>query len=308
VSRRALWPLVLGAALVLAAATALAGWLAGGVATNEPAPKAPDLQPARVGSLDLQVSGEWKAVPGGRDVKGFEPGSALTFAPIPGLSLRALVALAPAEHTSLVPGPLRDRLSDPLPKPTQARLAGAPAWTYTMSGSERRDGLLEITVVPTTAGVLSVACVGSVSSASSVCGAGVRRLDLNGARSLHPAPDLAFRERLSTVVDRLDSQRVALRRELRGSPDGRGQAAVAGRLALAHRDAAGGLAPFATPTGPTADLLGALRTTADAYERLAAAAGQGSTGDYDAARRDVGRGDAEVTEALSRFAAPDAGS
>jgi hypothetical protein len=264
-----------------------AGWWLGGVSREQtPAPVTPTV--AAVGTLQLELEHAWvraDAAPG-LPVQGAE-----VFSPARGLAARALLVTGPAADATLIPTALRSELPGDLPAPQRATLGGLAAWTY----GPLRDGgrTLEVTVAPTTAGTLALACSAPSASWTS-CGHGVQAVDTGAAKALAPASDLAFRQAAGPVLERLDRQRVAGRERL---SDAR-RAAPATALARAHREAAAALEPFAAG-GATADAVTALRRAAAGYAALAAAGRDRDRARFISARRAVRSADAQLAAALA---------
>ena len=116
------------------------------------------------------------------------------------------------------------------------------------------------------------------------------------------APDVVVRPAvpdpaLRPVLGRLDRARYLGRRALGKAHTAGGQAAVARRLSIAHRRAAGQL---------DAPLRLRLTATARAYAMLADAADAGSTARYVAARRALSTSDANLTRAVDAARRPPA--
>jgi hypothetical protein len=157
---------------------------------------------------------------------------------------------------------------------------------------------MDLTVLPTSAGVLAVACVAPrfAWSAAVGCAAAIKRVNVSGAAIFTPAANLSFRLRLPAVVAALDRARVSDREALRDARTRPGQARIAARLARAHRAAVAAVRPLAADQG--APLLLALQATGTAYDRLARAAAHGWPSRYRASRLAVSRADARLTRAL----------
>jgi hypothetical protein len=274
------------AALVLAAA---GGWWLGDASREEVAAPAPNTVVA-VGGLTLELESTWV---GADSVPGLPVEGAAVLAPAPGLVERALLVSGPAADASLIPAALRAELPAALPAPRRAAMAGLPAWTY---GPLHDEGqMVEVTIAPTTTGVLALACSTPATnwSASRNCANGVRAVA--GAEALAPTPDLGFRLAAGPALRALDAARVSGRARLSAR-----RPAVATALARAHREAAAALAPFATAGAP-ADAVGALREAARGYDALATAARRRDRTRFVAARARVSRSDAELATALDRL-------
>jgi hypothetical protein len=272
------------AALVLAAA---GGWWLGG-ASSEETPAASRDAVVAVGALQLGLEPSWVSAD---SVPGLPVAGAEVRAPAPGLPERALLVTGAAADASLIPAALRAELPADLPKPRRATLADLPAWTYGPLVDEGR--MLEITVAPTTAGVLALACSAPATTWSAWldCGNGVHTA--GGAESLTPSADLAFQQAAGPVLSTLDEQRVRGRARLSAR-----RPAVAAELARAHRDAAAALAPVASAGAPAA-AVAAMREAARGYDALAASARRRDRSRFIAARERVSSSDAALAAALA---------
>ena len=285
---------ILGGAVVLAFAAA-GGWLLGDL-SRAPTPVVAADSVAAVGDLQLELEAGWvpaEAAPGPR----VEGGQA--FAPIPGLSARALFVTGKPVDASLVPAALRAELPKTLPTPSKAALGGLAAWTF---GPIRdRDRMIEVTVVPTTAGTLALACSAPTASWSAAldCADGVHAIDSAKARALEPTAQLGFRQASGPVLATLDERRVAARRRLATVKRPTARAATARALAAEHRTAAAALAPFA-PAGEPAAVVTALRSTARSYTAFAVAARRNKRPRFVTARRAVTASEAALVAALRR--------
>ena len=272
--------------LLIAAAL---GWWLGGASHAPEVAVAPD-SVAEVGDLRLELEAGWVAAEG---TTGLQVDGAQAFAPVPGLPARALLLSGPPVDASLIPEALRGELPEQLPAAQKATLGGLDAWSY---GPLRDRGrLVEVTIAPTTRGVLAVACTAPPASWSAAldCADGVHAVATERARALVPTADLGFRQASGPALRTLDAERVSGRARL---DDARRAAATA--LARAHREAATTLAPFAVPGASTA-AVDALRQAAQGYDALAAAGGNRAR--FVAARRQVARADAALAAALSRL-------
>ena len=293
--------------LVIAVASVLlalaAGWIVRSATTQEPPPPPPAPRSVDLGLVRVAVGGSWAparlALAG---VPGLDERTTAAFAPTPGLPAHAIVTLAPIEDATLVPAALRSLLSRPLPEPRKAQLLGAPAWTY---GAQPLPGdrIMEITVAPTSAGALAVACVSKSSSwvAASGCAKGLKRMSIEDASWLAPSQDLALRAKAAGVIERLDSRRVAMRAKLRSAETPRAQSRIAGRLAREYALAASTLAPSAPAGGPGKRLVAALRDSSATHRALATAAANQWPARYRRARRAITRRDVHLRRTLAEL-------
>jgi len=280
------WGLVLVCCTGLAL-TAAVGWGLGVAARPAPPAVAANVV-AAVGDLRIELENGWTPADAAPAVSG-----AQAYAPVPGVNARALLVHGPAVDASLVPGALRSALPAALPEPRRARLAGLRAWTY---GPLRAEGrTLQVTVVPTTAGSFAVACsappAGWDTAAS--CTDGVYAISSQAARTLAPAPALAFRLHAGPALAALEGRRVALRARLADTR----RPAAATALADVHRRTADSLAVFAV-AGASSQVVGALRDAARGYDALAVAERQDARRPFIRARVAVARADGALAAAL----------
>jgi hypothetical protein len=289
---------VVAVALAAVVVAIVCGRLAGTAAAPKPPAVGAGERSARVGAAALSVPGRWApARLAGTGLAGLDPRRTTVLSPSPGLSARVVVTLARVGDPSLLPAGLRSAIGGRPAAPRATRVAGHAAWLYSglqLSGRWQ----MEVSVVPTSAGVLAVACIAPsfAWSAAVGCAQGVAAVRLAGATFFSPSPDLSFRLRLPGVIAALDRARVAGRDALRAAHTRPGQARAALALARAHAAAESAVAPLAGESG--AALLTALHATVSAYGRLAAAASHGWPARYRLARRAVVRADARLADAL----------
>ena len=182
---------------------------------------------------------------------------------------------------------------------------GHAAWRYQeleLAGKR----LLQMTVAPTTAGVITVACIGPAVSwvAAAGCANEPSRAALAGAVPLRPARDLAFLAGLAAVLDHLGDRRATLRKRLRGATTRRGQARLAARLGRAHARAGAHLVPLTQGLAGPRDVTRSLRAVSRSYGHLSVAAANGWPKRYRIARRSLRRDEASLTRAIGRVGAP----
>lgn len=292
---------VVGVAGVIVAA--VAGWRAGSAPTARTPAVSGDSQAVRLGPADLTVPHAWTRVnPARAGVSRLDPSPTLAFQIVPGLSGHALVSLAAPADRSLIPSSLRRVLKATPGRPRPNVLAGHRAWSYLTVATRPRDTLMDITVVPTSAGVLAVACAASrpVFVAVAGCEQDVQGISLRGARVLAPAPDLAFTLRAGAAFERLRRLRDLGYRALRAARTPVAQAQALQEVGTAYADAAGGLSPLASGDGAATGLVAAMRGAAAAYQFAGSAAAAGASTSYGTGRARVRTAEARVAAALDR--------
>ncbi|HKG63576.1 MAG TPA: hypothetical protein VKB28_05890, partial [Solirubrobacteraceae bacterium] len=284
------------------------GVWAGQHAAPAKSPAPAQVRQVSAGPGQLTVPSSWEparlSAAGLRDLTPAKSAALSLGAGVPGWMV---ATIAPADHPSLVPLVLRRLLQDPLPPGRETRFGGRGAWLY--AGVATRGGrALDLTVQPTTGGVLTVACISrdDAPPARTLCGGAVTSASVREATTLAPGPSAALALGLAPRVEALDRRRVTMRAKLARAESAGAQERLARRLAGAHADAAEALAPLAGTAG--APLINSLRTVASAYARLATAAAGGSNAAFSASRRDLDAEEsrlASVVGSVSRRIAPE---
>jgi hypothetical protein len=240
----------------------------------------------RAGVATLAAPGEWRTV-ALRDA-----GWTVVLAPTPGARDRVIVTVGPAEDPSLVPPALRGLVRDLGRGPRETSVAGHRAWLYAGVPARNRDEAVDVSVLPSAAGVLGIACISPASSGSPDCASSISSVSMRGAALLAPSQELALRLRLGAVLTTLDRARIRDRARLQSAGTFGAQAAPARGLARQHLAAADALRPVAGAAG--APLVDRLVGAARAYFALARAASAGSTTRFDTARLEVETAEAQL--------------
>jgi len=251
---------------------ALAGqWVARQSAAQPSRFEASTRAPA-LGPVDVAFPSEWRRLPAkAAGLAGIERQPTLVFEQargLPALAVLTVASLKSVDSPSLLPEPLRGGARIPLGPPRMVRRDGRRAWTYTAVPVPRGRQMMDITVLPTTAGIVTVACMAPELTFSVAAGCESRlRLTLRSAQAIRPTRDLGFRLRLGDVVKHLDLARVQQRARLLRARTSKAQARAALRLATAHARAARALAPLVA-TGASAEMVALLRESSRGYQRL----------------------------------------
>lgn len=285
------------AAAVVAVAV-IAGIAAGrSVTPRETVPAAPRV--VQTGPARLALPAEWRpTLLNKARVRGLDPRSAVALEPYPGSLAWVVATFAPADDESLIPGALRDLLGGPPSSPVATQLRGWPAWHYLPQLTRGGSRTVEVTVLPTTRGVLAVACLSPVGVLEVDCASAVAAVSVADAAPLVPSRSLALALRMPAVLRPLDRARVAWRTRLARAGTPAAQAAIARRLARAYSSAAASLSGQ-----PGAALRAQLRRAARAYGALGAAASARAIGRFKAARADVNTAERGLAAALARLRA-----
>ncbi len=292
-SRAGLAVVALGA-VVLAM---LAGVAAKRVTAPDDEPKPATVRTVQAGDARLAVPAHWApARSGSTGIAGLDAPRMVVLDPSPGLKARIVVLFGPADDASLVPAALRAQLRSPPARPRTTSLGGRPAWAYPALATRDSGVELNVTVLPTTAGVLAVACtLPAAEFTASDCGAEVRAVSVRGGATLRPSPVIALAARLPAVLAELDRERAEGRAALARARTPERQAVLAQDLARQHLAAASSL-PAAGPDG--LPLVDGLERSGRAYAALGLAAEAGSTTRFASARRAIRGAEASVEGAI----------
>jgi hypothetical protein len=279
----------------------LAGW---GAARALRAPSQGAAEASRtvsIGPARLKVPTSWTAIaPTSAGIPGLDAASTSAFSIEDGLGRHAVVTFGAPADRRLIPSSLRPELRAPFGAPTPTFLAGYPAWSYPSVSTVRPNVVVQLTVLPTTAGVLAVACPSrSAVAAPSECDQDVDQLFVSGAHLLRPAPETAFQLAVSPVLTQLQQDRAAIQPRLTAARDGGAQAQALQAFGEAYAAAGRLLEPLAPPSGRAATLVASLRGAARAYRAAGTAASIGAFGDYSVARAAVKAAESRVATALS---------
>lgn len=291
-------PALAGATGAIALTVAVAGGMWAGHAT---APKEgvepPAMREAHAGVATLQVPAEWRTVTRG---DGAAARTTAVFAPSSGSPERVMVTVARADDGSLVPRVLRGLVRDLGEGPRPTRLAGYRAWRYAGLLASNGTDVLDVTVLPSSAGTLGIGCISPLGAASAAadCASSIRSVSMKEAAIFVPSREVALSLTLPDVLATLDRARVRGRAGLQGATTRGVQARFALRLARAHREAAASLRPVAARAG--APLVEELTHTADAYAALGSAARAGEASRFRAVRGTVETAEARLRQAIDR--------
>jgi hypothetical protein len=251
---------------------------------------------------------------------GWAPAS--TAAPIPGLTLTHQLALAPggnAQTQGLLSGELAEGQATPLPgallgllqavpRTEVLSLPGGQAYRYSDVKLSGYSSALELFVVPgagTAEAVLACYAPSTGAAVLGQCARIVAKLTLETQSQNDLTPDSAYAARLAAAVTALDTERLALRRQLARSLKAAPLEAVAGKLAALFARAADKLPALEPPLAAEANsaaLATALGRARDSYRALKAAAQSETPVIYARVRERVDRAEAGVDRALEAFA------
>ena len=290
---------LVGAVAIGITLAALAGVWAGRLLSPSGDSKAPVSRVLEAGPAHLVLPAAWQLVAPAERFRGLESEQLAVLSPTSDLSTMVVATFGTADQRSLIPRALGELVHGPRSQPRVASLAGRPAWVY--RGLETSwNMVMDVTVLPTTAGMLALACVSRASSmdAGPGCASSVKSVSLRGVTALEPSASVALAVQLPSMLARLDDARVDGRAALSRARTREAQAAALHRLAAQHVAAADRLrTAFGTPARP---LVGGLEDTGRAYTALGTAASDGSSARFGVARLEVRRAETELGASIDR--------
>ena len=220
-----------------------------------------------------------------------------------------MAGLSHARGATLLSGAMTGRLAG-VPRAASVRLRRMTALRYADLRVADLTRRMTIFAAPTSAGVLTLACLsppGGAAALRPVCERVARSLRLTRARALAPRTERALpgRAQRARRGARPGARRAA--GQARIGPGARSQqAAGAERLADAFAQAgAAGAEQRVSPREAAAHarIMAAVGATRDAYARMADAARAAHLGDYERARAKVGIGERRLRAALNALTA-----
>ena len=201
----------------------------------------------------------------------------------PASGMRLVVGLLPASSPTMVPPGLLPRLQASLGRPNVVQLEhGFEADYYPRLSVDGLAAPLDLYVFPTTAGIVTAACVAASDGGVPYydCWKNVATLQLLEGRALRLGPDAAFRQRLLGVIAALETTRQSARRDLaRRIPVT--QARAASRVAVAYEQAAASLLPVTQPSSNWArGIVAQLNAVGEAYRGVVSPLRRAETATY----------------------------
>jgi serine/threonine protein kinase len=305
---RAPWPVLLGAAAALLLAIVAAGFLigraSGGDSEDEAAPVASNANAA--GALRLRYPEGWQPAQDPRGIPGLPIRTPIAIQETGGRPGNSLVAgMTGASGPTLLPDGFLGRLDQPPARDDAVELGGLAMYRYRDLQPEGFDGPLTLYVAPTTSGVATVACAGAATFMPE-CEEVAGGLELIRGEAYPLGADKSYLTKLDKTLGRLNSARSRQVRDLRDAKTQAGQAKAARALADSYRRARRSLegvsvSPAVRSAGNS--VRASLARTEAAYGRLAAAARNGNSQAYSAARKAVRGGEAALERALRQVRA-----
>jgi hypothetical protein len=293
--RRLVGGLAIGIALAALTGVAASRLVAPDSASEMPASVVVEAGPAR-----LAMPAAWQPVARDERSAGLDSKQLAVLSRSSDLSTMVFVTFGAPDEGSLIPRALGELAHTPRSEPRVTSLGGRPAWVYRGVDARRWNLVMDVTVLPTTAGMLALACASPAPSgdAGPGCAAAVKSVSVRGVAALESSPTVALAAQLPAMLAGLDEARVDGRAALTRARTREAQAVALQSLAGRHGAAADRLrTEFGTAARP---LIAGLEDSRRAYAALATAASDGSPARYVAARRQVRVAEGELGVAIDR--------
>jgi hypothetical protein len=211
----------------------------------------------RSGVARLPLPAGWEPLGRRSSLPGFEQATAVR-----GRHGEVALDIRAPEDPSLLPAHVTAEM-DGLPDPQPRKLGARTLWRYDLPG----PGLVAL-ALPTTGGVVTLACEGGAAAAAD-CERAASTVWLDGASALVPTPEAAAAIVLPGTFTQLNRRRAVERRRLAATPSPVRRSESARRLATAYAQAAATLRPVAA--GDAVGITRTLDALAQSHRALAKA-------------------------------------
>ncbi len=211
--------------------------------------------------------------------------------------------VAAASGPSLLPAAFTTTVNGTLPHPAPVKLGAYEAYRYSGLSVRGLASPLTLYTVPTTGGVVTIACLGSAAAASgSQCAQIAATLKLNGTTAFALSPSQQYASALGSTFGTLNSAVNRSGTRLRAASSAAAQAAAAAQLAAAYTTASRALVKLSVSPAvqsANASLAASLAALSRDYAALAAAARAGNEAAYARAQRAIGSDGSRMASALT---------
>ncbi|HEX4109868.1 MAG TPA: hypothetical protein VHX88_17165, partial [Solirubrobacteraceae bacterium] len=290
------------AVAVLAAVIAAAvGIVAGKKSTSKGVSASSFSSSASVGDLQLSFPTSWQRSATAPSIPGLTFAQPLALAPAGG-SPSLAAGMVSAQGPTLLPASLLAKLPS-TPTGTAVRIGSVEGLSYSGLSVAGVSGPLTLYVIPTSAGVATVACLApGVPAPKASCEQVADTLRVSGATVYPLGASHSYAASLSRALTSLQSSRTGAQARLAGAKTVAAQARALSTLAGLYSSAAHAVSAL-SPSPQVADFNGrivsALSGLAGDYTRAAAAVRHTSAGNYRAASRAIGSGSSTLTSAIA---------
>ncbi len=295
------------AALVVVVA-AVVGALLGGSSKSSTG-GAPFTNSASAGVIELSFPAGWERVASQPTIPGLTLSNPIVLVPtaIGGGSATLSAGTTTATGPSLLPAGFVGQLPGGLPQATPVQLGTVQALRYSAPAPRGSSGSIVLYAVPTTAGVVTIACTGPTGAPATVtCERIAGTLHLVGTTAYPLGASAEYATTLTHAFAALAAARAPAEAALASAKTPGAQAAAATKLAGAYTAAAhalSGLQLSPAVAGVNAQLMAALSALARDYTHVAHAASRSDAAGYRAASTAVTRDGALLTSTLAQLRA-----
>jgi hypothetical protein len=294
--------------LAIVAAALIAAGIGAVLGGGQSSSSHPYSDSASAGSIELSFPSTWQRTTPAQAIPGLTFSETIALAPAGASTAERLLAgEVDAGGPSLLPGGLLAALAHAPQTPTAVRLGGVDAYRYSDLSVRGLPAMLTLYVVPTTAGVATVACLESSTTTSAQtqeCARIAATLRLSSASAFALTPSQQYASALSRALGSLQSALGDAGSRLHGASSASAQAAAASQIASAFDNTGAALARL--PVSPAADgananLASALKAAGAGYGALASAARSEDGAAYTQASRGLGGTQARIASALEEL-------
>jgi hypothetical protein len=289
--------------LLLAAGAIAAGLLVGNSSSGSSSPKATNF--ASAGPIQLRYTSAWQIGSGVATVPGLPFSNPVKLVGVKGGGLTAGEITA-AGGPSLLSASFRRNVLGGLPPAVPVRLGTLEAYRYARVRVRGLAGPLTLYVVPTSAGVVTIACSAPRTTGrfENDCAQVAATLRVVGARAFSLGPSADYARRLSSIFATLRAAASAPLAKLQAARTPAGQASAGQRLAAAYASAShqvSGVASTPLVRDAGAAIAAALHQVAGGYSAAARAARAGNSAAYRRAEAQIKAGSAALAAALKEL-------
>jgi serine/threonine-protein kinase len=289
------------AALVVIVAAVVGAIVGGGSGGTTSAPYS---NSASAGVIELSFPTGWERGASAPAIPGLTLADPIALVPTtPGSSSALVAGTTTATGPTLLPAALTAQVPGGLPAAKPVRLGDVDALSYAGLSARGGPSSLVLYAVPTTAGVVTIACTGPPAAATTTtCQRIAATLHVMGATAYPLGPDAAYAATLTHTFTTLSSARASGEAALAAAKTPGAQSAAAAKLSSAYAAAAASLAGLRLSPAVArinAQLSAALSSLSRDYARVSHAAARSDQTGYRLASAAIARDGAQLTSTLS---------
>jgi hypothetical protein len=300
-------PAPIALVLVLAAVAVVGGFLVGGSGGTSNTSSVTLGSSATIGHLQLRYPSSWQLGSSAPGVPGVTFTNPIVLTPSRGGAELVAGEVGDATGSTLLPASFRAKLQGSVPAPASVTFGNLQAYRYADLRVSGLDAPVTLYAVPTSAGIATVACWGTVHltpSFATQCSQVTATLKLLGASSYPLGPYAPYARLLRSTFNTLHSTTTTPLSQLKSATTPSGQSSAASRVATAYAASASALSRAAvSPMVRDAHkaLTAALKQISTGYSNAASAAASSSGSAYSRAGQQINSGSAALSSALHQL-------